>query len=167
MIYPALKYMQQGSVLQHVALISMMNCLICCGSTQSVTVYYHIFMCNVWISRSIYLDLHIDYNCSWRNVASICKNSCPHHFVTFKLFSEYDHFDNSVIYKPLQFNTYLRSFSICSFCKSFFQAFSFIFDWNSDQDARLQRSNTSAVSTKLHRWTHTAWLALIDQILPR
>ena len=52
----------------------MMNCLICCGSTQSVTVYYHLFMCNVWISRSIYLDLHIDYNCSWRNhVASICK----------------------------------------------------------------------------------------------
>ena len=42
--------------------------------TQSVTVYYHLFMCNVWISRSIYLDLHIDYNCSWRNhVASICK----------------------------------------------------------------------------------------------
>ena len=71
MIYPALKYMQQGFVLQHVVLISMMNCLICCGSTQSVTVYYHLFMCNVWISRSIYLDLHIG---SWRNhVASICK----------------------------------------------------------------------------------------------
>ena len=42
----------------------MMNCLICCGSTQSVTVYYHLFMYNVWISKSIYLDLHIDYNCS-------------------------------------------------------------------------------------------------------
>ena len=74
MIYPALKYMQQGFVLQHVALISMMNCLICCGITQSFTVYYHLFMCNVWIPRSIYLDLHIDYKRSWRNhVASICK----------------------------------------------------------------------------------------------
>ena len=73
-IYPVLKYMQQGFVLQHVALISMMNCLICCGSTQSVTVYYHLFMCNVWIPRSIYLDLHIDYKRSWRNhVVSICK----------------------------------------------------------------------------------------------
>ena len=74
MIYPALKYMQQAFVLQHVALISMINCLICCGSTQSVTVYYHLFMCNVWIPRSIYLDLHIDYKCSRRNhVAGICK----------------------------------------------------------------------------------------------
>ena len=35
-------------------LISMMNCLICCGSTQSATVYYHVFMWNVWMPRSIW-----------------------------------------------------------------------------------------------------------------
>ena len=76
MIYPALKYMQQGFVLQHVALISMMNCLICYGSTQSVTVYYHLFMCNVWISRSIYVHhLHnqsVRVTCGFRKYNYAC-----------------------------------------------------------------------------------------------
>ena len=54
-------------------LISMMNCLICCGSTQSVTVYYHVIYVECADAQK-YLDLHIDYKHSWRNhVASICK----------------------------------------------------------------------------------------------
>ena len=42
-------------------LISMMNCLICCGSTQSVTVYYHVAIYVECVDAQKYLDLDIDY----------------------------------------------------------------------------------------------------------
>ena len=49
-------------------------CVATCCIDIVVELYYHLFTCNVWIPRSIYLDLHIDYKHSWRNhVASICK----------------------------------------------------------------------------------------------
>ena len=63
--------MQQGSML-----ISMMTCLICCGSTQTVIlppIYGdgHSLKC---VDTQKYLDLHVDYERSWRShVASMCK----------------------------------------------------------------------------------------------
>ena len=54
-----------------IMLISMMNCLICCVSTQSV-ISPPIYVECVDIQK--YLDLNIDYKLSWRgHVMSICK----------------------------------------------------------------------------------------------
>ena len=77
----------------HVAisrLISMMNCLICCGSTQSVTVYLIPCIYMECVDAQKYLDLHIDYKHSWRNhVASICKKMLSYYIPSYNYLTGY------------------------------------------------------------------------------
>ena len=71
MIYPALKDMQQGSVLQYIDVDDDLFTLL-----WKYSICYSILPCIYvqCVDTQKYLDLHIDYKCIGRNhVASICK----------------------------------------------------------------------------------------------